>query len=402
MLSETREERGGEEPREDEEIKVRDMNPLYIDNQRVGLGVEGFSLYVKDIRTSAILHNFAPRSCPYDSIIIQRPNGFISFAAINWLIKHNISLTILDWRGNVLSHFLPDEPISNELRIAQVKAYLDPKKHNSIANKLVETKLSRQREFLESLSDSYPKIVVPFPRIRNSSSLTFLRASEAKYAIAYFTEFGKACEQIGYQFRGRGTRSRNQHAVDLPNALLNYSYSLLKTYLRRALNSVGLDNSIAFVHELKDNTGLVYDLMEFWRTNCDYSVLETLKSLKRQKRTHYLTDGFEAMLEPATVRTLYDIVKLNLSLEEIISNCRILARFLLGKSQSLEFDLRPIRVKMTFETDAIRELILAKSAKQLGMPKATLWYQKHKLKETGSVRLYNVSRHYFTRNQRIE
>ena len=71
------------------------------------------------------------------------------------------------------------------------------------------------------------------------------------------------------------------HAADLGNALLNYGYAILQTYIRRAANSIGLQDDIPFLHDLRTNRGLTFDLMELWRVNIDYSVLETMKQLKR-------------------------------------------------------------------------------------------------------------------------
>jgi CRISPR-associated protein Cas1 len=136
--------------------------------------------------------------------------------------------------------------------------------------------------------------------------------------------------------------------------------------------------------------------MELWRTNCDYSVLQTLDQLKRTKRTHFLTDGYEVMLEQETVRTLIEKIRFNLPLEEIISNCRILAKFMLGKDKMLSFNLKPIDVKPVFETDQVKQAILTKSYKELGMNKSTLWYQKKRLKERNSIRLFNISKYHFS------
>lgn len=88
--------------------------------------------------------------------------------------------------------------------------------------------------------------------------------------------------------------------------------------------------------------------------------------------------------------------KLGLKLEEIILNTRRFTRFLLGKSQSLEFALKPIRVTETFEKDAVKEMILTKSHRELGMNKSTLWYQRKRLKGTRLVRLYSKTKGYFT------
>jgi CRISP-associated protein Cas1 len=184
-------------------------------------------------------------------------------------VKHAVSVTLLNWRGNILGQFLPQEPISNELKIAQYESFIRRDSHLNITRAIIETKLKRQKEFLESLKENYPSIEIPSLPSLSKYSEDFMRNQEARYAIDYFAQFGKACEELGHDFRGGGAKC-NIHANDLPNALLNYGYSLLQTYVQRALNSVGLDNSLPFVHELRPNTGLVYDLMELWRINSDY------------------------------------------------------------------------------------------------------------------------------------
>jgi len=63
-----------------------------------------------------------------------------------------------------------------------------------------------------------------------------------------------------------------------------------------------------------------------------------------------------------------------------------LASFLLERNQSLEFALKPVAVKETFETEAVKQGILTRSHRELGMNKSTLWYQRKRLRETWSVR----------------
>jgi CRISPR-associated protein Cas1 len=131
----------------------------------------------------------------------------------------------------------------------------------------------------------------------------------------------------------RTTTEHNQKAPDFVNALLNYSYALLQTCVRRAINAIGLDNSIPFVHEMGKSRGLVFDLMELWRTNSDYAVIQTMEQLNAKDRNHFLTDTYEAMLSEKTIRLLFQNFKFNLSLEEIILNARKFASFPLGRSQ---------------------------------------------------------------------
>ncbi|MDG7001549.1 MAG: CRISPR-associated endonuclease Cas1, partial [Nitrososphaerota archaeon] len=172
----------------------------------------------------------------------------------------------------------------------------------------------------------------------------------------------------------------------------------LQTYVRRATNAIGLDNSIPFVHEMGKSRGLVYDLMELWRTNSDYAVVQTLEQLNSKDKNHFMTDTYEAMLSQRTISLLFQNFKSNLKLEEIIINTRRFASFLLDRSQSLEFALKPIAVRKVFETQTVKEQILTKSHRELAMNKSTLWYQRKRLRETGSVRLYNKTRQYFERN----
>jgi hypothetical protein len=136
--------------------------------------------------------------------------------------------------------------------------------------------------------------------------------------------------------------------------------------------------------------------MEFWRTNVDYSVLETLKRLDAiNYRVYRLNDNFEAVLSSDTSKLLFERVRFNLSLQEIIMNCRVLAKFVLGESRTLSFNLKPIDFKPVFETDRVKGLILSKSARELGMNKSSLWYQKKRLSERGTIRLYNSSKWHF-------
>jgi hypothetical protein len=213
-------------------------------------------------------------------------------------------------------------------------------------------------------------------------------------------ELGKAFSEIGYEFGGRSLTKLNMHASDMPNALLNYAYSFLKIYVRRSLNAVGLDSTLPFLHDLRKNSGLVYDLMELWRTNCDYSVLQTLEIMKRQKKKQHaisfvVKGGYEVRLEPETVNTLLERLRFNISHQEIIFNTRILARYLAGKTKDLTFDLNSLAVSTKFESERMKAKVLTKSYRELKMNKSTLWYQKKRFEETGALRIYRTTRHHF-------
>jgi hypothetical protein len=104
-----------------------------------------------------------------------------------------------------------------------------------------------------------------------------------------------------------------------------------------------------------------------------------LNNKRLQDSAYDFTDDYQVLLKEQTVKMLFERVRFNLSLEEIVFNCRILAKFMLGKEKTLCFSLKPIEVKPVFETDQVRQTILSKSFRELSMNKSTLWYQKRRL-----------------------
>ena len=232
---------------------------------------------------------------------------------------------------------LPGSPVSPSLRIAQYRAYLDREIHTRIVKSIIETKIRRQQDFLKSLSPYFDLEIPGFKPI-STLSLDFMRNIEARYAEEYFTQYGKICNTLGYEFENR-SRHSNQHANDLVNSLLNYGYAILKVYVRRAINSVGFDNTISFVHYLsKGESSLTYDLMELWRTNIDHAVLQSLEEMKKTKgRKFGFTDRYDVEITSDTARLLFEKIRLNLSLEEIIINSRKLAKYFLRENRNLSF-----------------------------------------------------------------
>jgi CRISPR-associated protein Cas1 len=370
--------------------------PLYINLEACNIGLNNYELVIKNAKTGKELRRFKPRQIFYDSLIIQRAHGSISFGAITWLIAHNIPVTLLDWKGNVKAQILPSTPISGKLRIAQYQSYVNKETRLKITRTITETKLERSKGFLESLSDSYD---IEIPRIEelNAVSMDFMRSQEARYANDYFIQYGRICKQIGYTFRGRKQTKSNTHASDLVNCLLNYGYALMQSYVSRSINAIGLDDSVSFLHSVDKSRSLVFDMQELWRINVDYSVLKTLEQLKLKgdKDAYSFNDNYELRLSEDTINMLFDNVRFNLSLQELILNCRNLAKFILGESE-LSFKLKPVDVKKRFENDLVFQSVLEKTARQLGMNKSTHWYQRKQLKEKGALRLYRNTRQYFS------
>ena len=114
-----------------------------------------------------------------------------------------------------------------------------------------------------------------------SKSIKQLMTYEGRIAGIYHSNMTAIFNQLSPEFNFTGrknkTNSRNYNASDEINALLNYGYAILESEIRKAINAIGLDYSIGFLHEINQSrTPLVYDIQELFRWLIDVSVIQLL------------------------------------------------------------------------------------------------------------------------------
>lgn len=142
------------------------------------------------------------------------------------------------------------------------------------------------------------------------------------------------------------------NASDEINALLNYGYAILESEVLKDINTVGLDASIGFLHELKDGrSSLVYDLQELYRWIIDLSVIQLLEEKKIKKTDFITTESYHIRLREKIAKILIDKIRLNFNSRVLYNgkyhtyqnilyeNARVLANFVLGKSNGLHFEI---------------------------------------------------------------
>jgi len=93
---------------------------------------------------------------------------------------------------------------------------------------------------------------------------------EGRVAGIYLSNIAEIFNQLNPKFNLTGRKnksnSRNYNASYEINALLNYGYAILESEIRKMINSIGLDYSIGFLHEVNQSrTPLVYDIQELFR-----------------------------------------------------------------------------------------------------------------------------------------
>ena len=230
---------------------------------------------------------------------------------------------------------------------------------------------------------------------------------EGRIASAYWIELSKIFNRLAPDFhfetRKNLSYSWNMNASDPINALLNYGYAILESMVRKNINTVGLDVSIGYLHEIAPSKHpLVYDLQELFRYVVDYSVIEILET-KLKRSDFIITENYHIRLKPETTKMLIEKIKGNFdkryefgnkqyALDVIMfENVRELSRYISGKVKTLEFKIPDIAISRN-DTINIKNRIMSidpEKRKALKINKSTLWYQQKKIKEGKSIKIYN-------------
>jgi len=400
------------------------MNSLLISGFGTTIKVEKRKLTI-DNQKSGVHHEFLPHQISYDSIIIDGHTGDISFEAIRWLTKHDIPVTVLNWNGNLLATITPKEPNNGKLRVKQYEAYTDKKLRYFIASRILEEKIGKSLELLGELSKFYPidisavkksfdkeGITLKSSREKPSLKIGFdindLLMCEGKIAMIYWDNLQAIFQQLypSFNFQGRKnkTYSWNMNASDEINAMLNYGYAILESVTRKNINTVGLDQSVGFLHELASSkTPLVYDLQELYRWIVDLSVIQLLEEKKLGKKDFIVTENYHIRLRENTAKMFIEKIQENFnrkvsykgknySYETIYQeNVQKLANFLIGKNKELSFEIPSINYNRNDDKELREKLmeIPLKDAKKIGLNKSTLWYIQKNIREGRKIELYD-------------
>ena len=392
------------------------MRPLLLTGYGTSLRVSGHVLEISN-EAEDRRESFAAHQLPFDSVVVEGNSGTISFEAARFLSVHDIPVTFLRWDGSVLSTLLPRGPVAGGLKLAQFAAHSDPRKRAEIARAILEVKLAKSVELLRFLSRFYPcdpkSVEAEVDRGPSAESIPDLMGWEGRTAVAYWVEFAKIVNRLWPEARfvtrkGKG-KSWAQSATDPVNALLNFGYTLLEGRVRHAVNSVGLEPAVGWLHETAaSKLPAVYDLQEPFRWLVDLSVIETIAGRQLDRKADFITtENYHVRLRPRAVGLLSERLSQNFNRAVpfggqrrtfdaiMFETTRKLARHLLGQSKRLDLNFPFGAFDGALDTEAA-ETISALSyaeARKLGISKAGLWDMKRRAAAGKPVRLYaKVSR----------
>jgi CRISP-associated protein Cas1 len=395
------------------------MNPLLLSGFGISISVDKRKLIILN-KVTKDHFKFYPHQIRHDSIIVDGHTGNITFEAIRWLMKHDIPLTILNWNGNLLGVTLPQSPKAGKLKIAQYRKYLDSATRYDIAAKIVNQKIDNTYHLLKELARYYDVLdVKQIEKMfaaeeanykqnqdgKNSNNL--LMMYEGSIATFYWDCLAKIFNKLypSFNFKSRKNKSYswNMNASDEVNALLNYGYAILESEVRKGINSVGLDPTIGFLHELDESKeSLVYDLQELFRWLIDLSVIQLLEEKKLKKSDFIVTENYHIRLKEQTAKALIEKIKLNMNTKVefkgrnatyqtvLFGSVQTQAHFVAGKSKSLSLVVPQLAIRRN-DTIDIKQRIMTmthEERKRLGISKSGLWYQKKKITADEKIKVY--------------
>jgi CRISPR-associated protein Cas1 len=207
------------------------------------------------------------------------------------------------------------------------------------------------------------------------------------------------------QRRVRQVKHQN-NASDPVNLALNYAYGVLEGECRRAINTVGLEPSVGFLHEFSNyqtKQSLVYDLQEPFRWISDVAVVEAFESKVLDLPDFYfMGDDYRYRFEIEAKRRFLDLLrerfntgaKYNgrvLKWDTVIEQKAVeLGRFLVGRSSKMDFS-EPSPTLSRGDERELRRRILSLSqmeARKLGIGKSTLHYLRKNTRSQRSFKIY--------------
>jgi CRISPR-associated protein Cas1 len=311
----------------------------------------------------------------------------------------------------MISSILPPMPVKADLRAAQLRASEDARKKFHIANAIVQAKVARSLQVLDWLAQRYD--IEKQARLTKHEALKLgrarsvvdLRTVEGRVALRYWQAYTSVLPE-SLDFQGRMTSSHQNNASDPVNLALNYGYGVLGGECRRAINAVGLEPSVGFLHELSSyqtKQSLVYDLQEPFRWLVDLSVIRAFESGSLDVPHFYFTgDDYRYRFDMEAKRRFISFLREQFNSgvnykgrvskwdAVIEQKANELSRFLIRKSSLLDF-AEPSPRLTSYDDHKLRWRILSlsqTSARELGIGKSTLHYLKGRAREGYCLRGY--------------
>lgn len=250
----------------------RQLNRLYVTTEGAWLKKDGANVVMEvegDERARLPIHMLASIVC-FGRVIVSPP-------LLGFCVEEGVSVAYLSMHGRFLARV--EGPVGGNvlLRREQYRISDDLVRAAPIVRNVVAAKIYNQRAVLRRVLRDYgdsfdddvrlavehaqTRLTIISRRLLSETSIDVLRGLEGEAAQSYFSVFQHLIrvDEPTFRFGGRSRRP----PVDAVNAILSFLYTLITHDCRSALETVGLDPAVGFLH--RDRPGrpsLALDLIE--------------------------------------------------------------------------------------------------------------------------------------------
>jgi CRISPR-associated protein Cas1 len=249
------------------------LNTLFITTQDSYLSKEGETIVVsvdKEKKLQLPIHTISGIVCFGRVAMSPFLMGFCA--------ENNVAISFLTEYGRFLASVRGETCGNVLLRREQYRQADDKVSSCRIARNILIGKIANCRSVLSrALRDHSEKLTgsgvervakrlsFSIDQLQRTEDLDMLRGIEGESANNYFGVFNDliVAQKESFEFKGRSRRP----PLDKVNCLLSFIYTLLMHDSRSALESVGLDSYVGFLHrDRPGRPGLALDLMEEFRS----------------------------------------------------------------------------------------------------------------------------------------
>jgi len=200
-------------------------------------------------------------------------NVMVSPFLLGFCAEKNIGLAFFNQYGRFLARMQGKQSGNVLLRRAQYKASeisVGEVARNIVAAKILSSRAVLQRQLRnygehQALNNAVSRMKHSLHQARNCTAVEPLRGIEGEAAATYFSVFNdliRDASENGFTFNGRSRRPPK----DAVNAMLSFLYSVLGQDVSAALQGVGLDPQVGFLHaDRPGRDSLAQDILEEFR-----------------------------------------------------------------------------------------------------------------------------------------
>ncbi|HDL5444221.1 TPA: type I-C CRISPR-associated endonuclease Cas1 [Mannheimia haemolytica] len=287
------------------------QNTLYITTQGSYLHKERETLVVEQDRKKVAqlpIHSIGHIFCFGNVLVSPFLMGFCG--------ENNVNLAFFTENGRYLGRLQGRQSGNVLLRRAQYKKSETnpvPVARNIIAAKIQASKRVLQRQIRNhgenaDLQSTITALNYSLQQLKTADNLDLIRGIEGDAAARYFGVFSHLIkENSGFHFDGRNRRPPR----DGVNALLSFLYSIVGKDISGALQGVGLDPQIGFLHaDRSGRDSLAQDILEEFRAWWVDRMVLSLINRGQVKPDDFVTEASGAVtLKPEARKLLFQTLQ---------------------------------------------------------------------------------------------